>query len=404
MLARGSQPAVASQGKQLLPHPSPYPTGGAGTGASDCCPMVLTCTQRLRMHSMAGAFALGAAQPWGDPAPPSHLHPFEKSRVRDIRCLHKGWGPTAACPMPDLACWRWASGMARSPLHAGEGALRAGKWVLLCLPAARGCLVQPGSAAGCWAAAAIPPRQGKLAVTHHPCWPCLLGDSSRTLSCGSHQHLHPPQGSGRGPRSCGALGGCWQGRLPAVGDVRWAWGWRDPMPPWQRLHRYQPALLPWLGGARPGTGSGESHPPPLPPSPAPASPCSGSNMHPTPPTGSLHPPAPSQCTGRERRSPFGAVPVPRAVPGAEPSPAQPTPHLAAPGLARVRASQGKDAGSVCLHPGRTESHVTSGCVQVVSLHFGKGTLGRGGQVGMGQQSGGGEATSFGNLPRRFRRG
>lgn len=181
-------------------------------------------------------------------------------------------------------------------------------------------------------------------------------------------------------------------------------GMEGPHAPWQRLHRYQPALLPWLGGARPGTGSGESHPPPLPPSPAPASPCSGSNMHPTPPTGSLHPPAPSQCTGRERRSPFGAVPVPRAVPGAEPSPAQPTAHLAAPGLARVRASQGKDAGSVCLHPGRTESHVTSGCVQVVSLHFGKGTLGRGGQVGMGQQSGGGEATSFGNLPRRFRRG
>lgn len=199
-----------SRQTQLLPHPSPYPAGGASAGASDCCHMALMCTQHDK-----------SAYTGGDAVPPSYLHPFARSRVGDIRCLHRGWSPTAACPTPDLACWRWgwAPGMARSPPHAGEGALGAGERALLCPLVAPCCLVRPGSTAGCRAAAAVPPWQGKLVVTHCPHQPCLLGNSSRTPSLGSRQLPCPPHGSGHRPRSCRALGGCWRGWLPPVGDV-----------------------------------------------------------------------------------------------------------------------------------------------------------------------------------------
>lgn len=48
--------------------------------------------------------------------------------MQDIRCLDKGQGTTTACPMPDLACWRWglALGMAfphvlgKEPLGQGS--------------------------------------------------------------------------------------------------------------------------------------------------------------------------------------------------------------------------------------------------------------------------------------------
>lgn len=212
----------------------------------------------------------------------------------DIRCLQKGWGPTAACPMPDLACWRWGwtPGMGRSPLHAGEGALGAGEQALPCLPAAHCCPVRLRSAAGRRVAAAIPPWQGKLAVTHHPCWPCLPGDSSRTLSRGSCQPLCPPYGSSRGSRSCGALEGCWQGWLPPVGDVPWAWGWRDPMPCGKGCTIVTLLLCPGLVVPDPGQGQKKVILHPF----FPASPHSGGNTQPTPPTGSLRPPAPGQCT------------------------------------------------------------------------------------------------------------
>lgn len=265
-----------------------------------------------------------------------------------------------------------------------------------------GCLVQPGSAAGCWAAAAIPPRQGKLAVTHHPCWPCLLGDSSRTLSRGSHQHLHPPQSSGRGLRSCGALGGFWQGRLPAVGDVPWAWGWRDPMPRGKGCTVINLLSCPGLVVPDPGEGQEKVI------------------LHPFHPPLPLLPPAPGAiCTQPLPQGPFILL-LPAsaragrggALLGLPLSPEQclelsrtlRSQHLTWPpqgsqGCAYPRGRM--QAVCACIQGGQK---VTSGCVQVVSPHFGKGTLGRVGQVVMGQQAGSGEATSFGNLPRRFRRG
>lgn len=117
-----------SQQTQLLPHPSPYPAGGASAGASDCCHMALMCTQHDK-----------SAYIGGDPAPPSYLHPFVRSRVGDIRCLHRGWSPTAAYPTPGLACWRWV----RAPgLPSCWGRSPWGRGVGFAVP--DGCSVLPG--------------------------------------------------------------------------------------------------------------------------------------------------------------------------------------------------------------------------------------------------------------------
>lgn len=62
--------------------------------------------------------------------------------------------------------------------------------VVFFMPA--GGLALPVQPAGCRVTAAVPPWQGKLAVTHQPHQPCLLGDSSCNPSHCYCQPLLPP--------------------------------------------------------------------------------------------------------------------------------------------------------------------------------------------------------------------
>lgn len=75
-------------------------------------------------------------------------------------------------------------------------------------------LVLPVQPVGYQVAVTVPPWQRKLAVTHYPHQPCLLGDTSCNLS-----HCYSQPLSLHGPRSFGVLGGYWLGWLPPMGDI-----------------------------------------------------------------------------------------------------------------------------------------------------------------------------------------
>lgn len=97
MLVHGSWPAIVLHGKHScfltllcnppLVTPVPVPVAAA-----------MMRTQRLGMHSVAGVVASGGCWALEGLSTPNHLHIFATNRVWDIRCLHKGWGPTSNCP------------------------------------------------------------------------------------------------------------------------------------------------------------------------------------------------------------------------------------------------------------------------------------------------------------------
>lgn len=100
---RGAGPQLPASSRlsrqtQLFPHPSPYPAGAAGAGASDCCHMVLMCTQRLGMHSPAGMFAPGGCTASGGPSTLQPSAPFCKEQDGGHQVPAEGMGPHCCLP------------------------------------------------------------------------------------------------------------------------------------------------------------------------------------------------------------------------------------------------------------------------------------------------------------------
>lgn len=65
VLFHGFQSAVTFHGK--LPHPSPYLTSSTCIYASNCCHVVLVCTQQLGMSNTGGALTQWTAWPGEGP-------------------------------------------------------------------------------------------------------------------------------------------------------------------------------------------------------------------------------------------------------------------------------------------------------------------------------------------------
>lgn len=122
--------------------------------------------------------APGSARPRGDTelCLGGHSTPQMSARSRP--------GPSSACTRVGASplaepCLTWPAG-------DGHGLLAWSRVVPCVLGESswgkveffRACWWLGAPSTGCWVAVAVPPWQGKLAVTHHPHQPCLLGDSS----------------------------------------------------------------------------------------------------------------------------------------------------------------------------------------------------------------------------------